>query len=298
MIEVNTHNLRSRASRQLGEVEVEDKKQREQKKKKRKLATTAAAATATVATATIPTLTTATVNSDNAAFVATATASTSVINEKNKHKRMIKDAKENCNRGSDIKPTAMERYHMLALGRFYERDDVLKLQTRCRKGMWTLETLQKSLADLDTQDPINEHESREVVHIKHFLNKEEVMSINQCFDGPVRRASFQAGTDSGKAASWCKYLYIKSRKDQEVYAEFQAALTESLEERVHAEVKKSLNSYERTCFGELFPRQKAREISIVVRKQSMRITTCISACVCCIILPYTQYIMFSPRVFC
>ena len=165
---------------------------------------------------------------------------------------------------SPLIPTALERYHMLALGRFYKHEDVLQLQTQCRPGIWTIPALKKALDDIDTQDPINEFESRDVIHIKNFLSQEEVQTLNQCFDGPVRKAGFQPGTDSGKATSWCKYLYIKARKDIDMYPEFQVGLTEEIETKVHAEVKKSLTDYESNCFEEFFSRQKAREISIVV----------------------------------
>lgn len=154
---------------------------------------------------------------------------------------------------------------MLALGRFYKDEDVFRLQTQCRPGIWTFDSLKKALNDLDTQDPINEHESRDIVHIKNFLSQDDVRSINKCFDGPVRKASFQAGTDAGNTSSWCKYLYIKDRKDKNMYHEFQGkGLTAAVETKIHEEVMKSLTDYESACFGEFFPQQKAREISIVV----------------------------------
>lgn len=160
-------------------------------------------------------------------------------------------------------PTAKERYHMLALGRFYNDKDFHSLQSKCRKGVWTIESLRKAIQDLDTTDPINEHESREIIHIRGFLGKDETGIFSRYFDRAVRKAKFQAGTDSGKTSSWCKYLYVKWRKDNQIYPEFREAFSVELQRRVHDEVKKSLNQYERCFFDEFFPCEEAREISIV-----------------------------------
>lgn len=188
-------------------------------------------------------------------------------------------------------PTPMERYHMLALGRFFKREDVLTLLKKCRKGVWTEHTLQEALDALDTQDPINEHESREIVHIRNLVDHKELMSINSCFNGAVRKAPFQPGTDSGKTASWCKYLYIKSRKTQHIPEEFQSGLSESLQRRVHAEVKKTLNIYESDCFDKFFPGETAREISVVVRLMQMNMTCCCYGARCI----YDRLCFFVPR---
>jgi hypothetical protein len=62
-----------------------------------------------------------------------------------------------------------------------------------------------------------------------------------------------------------RYLYIKTRADQEAYPEFQTGLNEALEKQMYAAVEKSLTYYEKQCFESFFPRGKAREISVVVR---------------------------------
>ena len=173
------------------------------------------------------------------------------------------DADDDINK-VEIVPNALERYHMLALGRFYKDEDIHELQKKCRQGMWTIGSLKKALFDLDTADPINEFESRDIVHVKEFLSKSDVESMNNCFNIHVRKSPFQAGTDSGSAASWCKYLYVKSRKDRDIYPEFRIGFSDELQKRIHNEVIKTLTSHERNCFGEFFPQEKAREISIVV----------------------------------
>jgi hypothetical protein len=165
-------------------------------------------------------------------------------------------------------PTAVERYHMLALGRFYKDEEVIALLGRCEKGKWTISTLKKALIALDTQDPINEYESRDIVHIRGFLDANEVNEVNRRFNYPVRKAKFQPGTDTGKASCWCKYLYIKARTDSALSPKFKEVMDKypkDLQQRVHAQVLRSLNTYERNCFEMFFPKKEAREISVVVR---------------------------------
>lgn len=162
-----------------------------------------------------------------------------------------------------IIPTPLERCHMLALGRFYNEQDVRTLKKKCRKGVWSIQALHEALGAIDTADPINEHESREIVTVRNFVDTEQLRALNACFDVPIRKTAFQAGTDSGAAATWCKYLYIKSRKDTDVSGEFKKGVTAALEKRVHACVERSLNDYERSSFKHFFPESKAREISVV-----------------------------------
>jgi hypothetical protein len=163
-------------------------------------------------------------------------------------------------------PTPMERYRMLALGRKYNDHDLESLIKNCNMT-WTLPEVKDVLDEMDSINMIMPYENEKVVVLRNFVDEQTLKGMNVIFDKAIRQVGFHAGTDASsinkKVASRCKYLYLKTRKEDDIPNTYKNVITNELQHRIHEAVFETLSDIEKECFKHIFEKNCAREISVV-----------------------------------